>query len=323
MWPSFFFLLVFAEVNLLLTAELTTPCNSGNCAVHHGHEVGETVPANSTMADVMSENATQSMILLNRVKKKQSYLSFIRDSIFSRIKANAVEEYNNLNLTLKSSNGSEEEMNRFLHLMTSNRTVNETIDWSKGGHSLLLSTCLPDQLHQRFKSRRKMVLHFPLTALTSAAASASSLRRSVELKLFFKRLMQHNRSNINNETGVRDIVVTIHQIPLFPIESNSSRGRRIFLAETRVSPEYEGWISFDVTHFYANRRYVTYNFATEVKALDLDDRALDVEQLIEKENCPSRGLHSAQTGMEPRLEIRIEILTSTPPSLTTGVPAEG
>jgi hypothetical protein len=293
------------------------------------------VPANSTIGDVVSDNTTQSIILLNRVKKKQSYLSFIRDSIFSRIKANAVEEYNNLNLTLKSSNGSEEEMNRFLHLMTSNRTVNETIDWSKEGHSSLLSTCLPDQLYQRFNSRRKMVLHFPLPTLTSAAAaSSSSLWRSAELKLF-KRPMQKqqhdNNSNDgihNNEAGMRYIVVTIHQIPLFPIESNSSRGRRIFLADARVRPEYEGWISFDVTHFYANRRYTAYNFATEVKAQDGDDRALDVEQLIEEENCPSRGLPSAPTGMEPRLEIRIEILTSTPsPSptttTTTGVSVEG
>lgn len=134
----------------------------------------------------------------------------------------------------------------------------------------------------------------------------------------------HINSSIGNETGVGDIVVSVHQIPLFP--SGSSRGRKIFITEQKVSPGYEGWISFDVTHFYANRRYVTYNFAAEVTALDTNDKVLDVSHVFAKENCYSRGWESeagASRGLEPRLEIWIQNMTSTPsPSPTTGIPAE-
>ena len=299
----------------MTTCDPVTPCLSVNCTLQDQRSRGEEV-TNTTIDWISSDNRTQSMMLLTREKKKQSHLNFIRESIFNRIKTNATEEYNNLNLTLKSSLTTQQEMNRFLHLMTSNQTANETIDWSKRGHSLFLSTCLPDQLHQRFNSRRKMVLHFPLPAVTSAASS--SLQRSVELKLFKKPV--HN-SSLNNETGMEDIAVSIYQIPLFPIESSSSRGRKIFIAEKRVSPGYEGWIPFDVTHFYANSRYVTYNFATEIKALDSNDKVLDVAHVFAKENCLTRGSQSEAVSLEPRLEIWIKNMTSTPSPATNGVPA--
>lgn len=317
--------ILFRVLTLFYTVhfcELAAACSLSGCVPNGGSAKAEEV-ANATMDELSSDNRTQSMVILNREKKKQSYLSFIRDSIFNRIKTNATEEYNNLNITLKSSNGTQDEMNRFLHLMTGNRTANETIDWSKDGHSLFLSTCLPDQLYQRVNWRRKMVLHFPLPVMTSAASS--SLQRSVELKLFKKLMSKHNGSSISsNETGLEDIVVSIHQIPLFPIES--SRGRKIFVAEKRVSPGYEGWIQFDVTPLYANHRYVTYNFATEVKALDSNDKVLDVSQVFAKENCSTRDSEAVrQQDLEPRLEIWIHNMTSTPspsPSPATGVPAE-
>lgn len=311
-------LLLFQALHLIPCEKgLPTSCLPANCSHSDQPSIASEKVTNTTIDDISNDNKTQSVMLQNREKKRQSHLNFIRESIFNRIKSNHTQEYSNLNLTLRNSgNGTttQEQMTRFLHLMTGNRTVNESIDWSKVGDSFFLSACLPEPLYQRFNSRRKMILHFPLPAPILSLASPDSLRRSVELKLYKKPL-----SFLNNSNERQDIVVTIHQTPIFPVDSSTGRGRRIYITETRASPGDEGWLSFDVTRFYTSRRYITYNFVTEVKALDANDHALDVQQVFHSENCHRHDPQSESegTGLEPRLEIRIERNSSSLPETTT------
>ena len=297
------FLLFVTCVTSQEPLQLCISTASVNCTRADEQSIGEKV-TNTTIDHISSDNRTQAMMLLTREKKKQFHLNFIRESIFKRIKANDTQEYNNLNLTTKSMNETETEVSRLLHLMTSNRTVNESIDWSKEGHSFFLSTCHPDLQNQRFKSRRQMLLHFPLPSMPATASPL--VHRSVALKLFKKA------ANASSGSG-GSIRVSIRQTPLLPTESGTSGGRKIFVSESSVASTAVGWVSFDVTRFYTSRRYVTNNFMTEVETVDASDAAVDVASVWEQGDC--REGDFPDQSLAPRLEIQIQNLTTAAASL--------